>query len=235
MKKKVLFLLASLALVTTLAVNGTFAQELLNLAENVIAIFIPVAGNSPTQGDEQTFQIEVCSSGDRILAPSHYSDESFPGFDEKKVSGIVTNTTYTKNKTSKAAYVRICIYVKDDPNHRLRHSAPVAEKVNDFTSAAKVDGNGYTLYNFDYLNTLAGNDKTSNILMKVALTKETTNEDLTNLGEDFIKVQTFAIAAESFQNIDKDGTGVTDSTTKASPHEALTLALGPIDSFNPFN
>jgi len=234
MKKKVLFLLASLALVTTLAVNGTFAQELLNLAENVIAIFKPVAGNS-SQSDEQAFQIEVCSSGDRILAPSHYSDESFPGFDEKKVSGIVTNTTYTKNKTSKAAYVRICIYVKDDPNHRLQHSAPVAEKVNDFSSAAIVDGNGYTLYNFDYLNTLAGSATTSNILMKVALTKETTNEDLANMGKDFIKVQAFAIAAESFQNIDKEGNVVTETNKKATPHEALTLALGPIDSFNPFN
>ncbi len=235
MKKKVLLLLASLALVTTLAVNGTFAQELLNLAENVIAIFKPVAGDSPIQGAEQTFQIEVCSSGDRILAPSHYSEESFPGFDEKKVSGIVTNTTYAKNKTSKAAYVRICIYVKDDPNCRLQHSTPVAETVNDFTAAAKVDGNGYTLYNFDYLNTLTGNGVTSEITMKVALTKETTNEDIEALDEDFIKVQAFAIAAESFQNIGRDGNTVTETNPKATPHEALTMALGAIEDFNPFN
>ena len=73
MKKKALLLLASLALVTTLAVNGTLAQELREIAQSVKEFFQDVTGidkHTPAEG----LNVRVVSgSGNQILAPSHYS------------------------------------------------------------------------------------------------------------------------------------------------------------------
>ena len=229
MKKKALLLLASLALVTTLAVNGTLAQELREIAQSVKEFFLDVTRiDSPTPAEGLDVKV-VSGSGDQTLAPSHYSEKVFPGVD--KVKGAVTNTTYVQNNCNKDVYVRISIYVKNDPV--LKHNAPTT--TGPYMAGTVVITNNYYVYNFDYTAELPGKTestipKTEDIYLKVALIKEATNTDMAKLGEGFVQVKAFAIEADAFVKKDANNQPVQMSAT-----EALNAALGDINSFNPFN
>ena len=229
MKKKALLLLASLALVTTLAVNGTLAQELREIAQSVKEFFQDVTGidkHTPAEG----LNVRVVSgSGNQILAPSHYSEEVFPGVD--KVNGAVTNTTYVLNNCDKDVYVRISIYVKNDPI--LKHNPPTT--TGNYIADKVAETDNYYVYNFDYKVELPGKNtnttpKTEDISLKVALIKEATNADMAKLGEDFVQVKAFAIEADAF--VKKDAN---DQLVQMTAIEALDAALGDRATFNPFN
>lgn len=228
MKKRTLALLLCIALVTLVAVNDTLATTVQGWF-NDLTQWLTDDGR-PTTGD--ALQVDVVSdSGKQILTPSHY-DGDFPGID--KVSAV-TNTTYAKNTAGEDAFVRLCMFVKKDKV--LKHSDPVFSAA-DYVYYENDQLDGYTLYVFDYKHTLGKQERTPEITIKVALTKETTNDDLQRLGMDFLKVQSFAIEADAFAQLNEKGEKITDQSadkTPMKPETALRYALDDIKSFNPFN
>lgn len=225
MNKKGLVLLLCLALVALVAVNDTLAAKVGNVFRNIYdALGNLIDTPQPTNG---TLNVDIVSTTDAVLIPSHYEDP----FAWEKVNPV-TKTTYAQNTAEETAFVRICIAVKTDDV--LRYQPPVGLGYVTATIPQK----GYTVYTFDYTGTLEKGAKTPEITMQVALTKETNNDDLARLGNDFIKVQSFAIQASAFANLDENGNRIpdNDNTTKPmKPETALNNALGDRASFNPFN
>lgn len=223
MKKKGLVLLVCLALVAIVGVNDTMANSVQGWFKDLSAWL--KGDGLPTTG--ATLQVELVSAADGVLIPSHYEDP----FAWEKVNPV-THTTYVQNVADEAAFVRICIAVKEDAV--LKYQPPVGQGYVTRTIPQK----GYTVYTFDYADTLAAGAKTPDITMQVALTKETDNEDLARIGTDFIKVQSFAIQASAFAKLDEQGKQIPDGDTTTlpmKPETALNSALGDRATFNPFN
>ena len=223
MKKKGLVLLVCLALVAIVGVNDTMANSVQGWFKDLSAWL--KGDGFPTT--DTTLQVELVSAADGVLIPSHYADL----FAWEKVNPV-THTTYVKNVADEAAFVRICIAVKEDAV--LKYQPPVGQGYVTRTIPQK----GYTVYTFDYADKLASGAKTPDITMQVALTKETDNEDLARIGTDFIKVQSFAIQASAFAKLDEQGKQIPDGDTTTppmKPETALNSALGDRATFNPFN
>lgn len=230
MKKKGLVLLVCLALVAIVGVNDTMANSVQGWFKDLSAWLGDALGKPDV--NPQSLDVELVSAADGVLIPSHYADP----FAWEKVNPV-THTTYVQNVADEAAFVeaafvRICIAVKEDSV--LKYQPPVGQGYVTRTISQK----GYTVYTFDYADTLAAGAKTPDITMQVALTKETDNEALARIGTDFIKVQSFAIQASAFAKLDEQGKQIPDgdtTTPSMKPETALNSALGDRATFNPFN
>ncbi len=224
MKKKGLVLLVCLALVAIVGVNDTMANSVQGWFKDLSAWLGDALGKPDV--NPQSLDVELVSAADGVLIPSHYADP----FAWEKVNPV-THTTYVQNVADEAAFVRICIAVKEDAV--LKYQLPVGRGYVTATIPQK----GYTVYTFDYANKLASSEKTPDITMQVALAKETDNDDLARIGTDFIKVSSFAIQASAFAKLDENGEKITEQSedkTPMSPQTALNGALGDRASFNPF-
>ena len=225
MKKKGLVLLVCLALVAIVGVNDTMANSVQGWFKD-LSTWLGGALGKPDV-NPQSLDVELVSAANGVLIPSHYADP----FDWEKVNPV-THTTYVQNVADEAAFVRICIAVKEDAV--LKYQLPVGQGYVTRTISQK----GYTVYTFDYADKLASGAKTPDITMQVALTKETDSEDLARIGTDFIKVQSFAIQASAFAKLDEQGKQIPDgdtTTPSMKPETALNSALGDRATFNPFN
>lgn len=225
MKKKGLVLLVCLALVAIVGINDTMANSVQGWFKDLSAWLGDALGKP--DANPQALNVELVSSTDGVLMPSHYED----AFAWEKVMPV-TKTTYAHNIAEEAAFVRICISVKEDAV--LKYRPPVGQ---GYVTAA-IPQSGYTLYTFDYAATLAAGAKTPDITMQVALAKETNNDDLARIGTDFIKVSSFAIQASAFARLDENGSKIPDDDTTTppmKPETALKNALGDMATFNPFN
>lgn len=224
MKKKGLVLLVCLALVAIVGVNDTMANSVQGWFKDLSAWLGDALGKPAA--NPRALQVELVTSTDSVLIPSHYTGD----FAWEKVKPA-TKTTYAQNVADEAAFVRICIAVKEDAV--LKYRPPVGLGY----VTATIPQNGYTLYTFDYADTLAAGAKTPDITMQVALAKETDNDDLARIGTDFIKVSSFAIQASAFAKLDENGEKIPDDDTTTPPmrpETALKNAVGPMESFNPF-
>ena len=225
MKKKGLVLLVCLALVAIVGVNDTMANSVQGWFKDLSAWLGDALGKPDV--NPQSLDVELVSAADGVLIPSHYEDP----FAWEKVNPV-TQTTYVQNVADEATFVRICIAVKEDAV--LKYQLPVGRGY----VTATIPQEGYTVYTFDYADTLAAGAKTPDITMQVALTKETDNEDLARIGTDFIKVQSFAIQASAFAKLDEQGKQIPDGDTTTppmKPETALNSALGDRTTFSPFN
>lgn len=223
MKKRALVLLVCVALAALVAVNDT-------LATAVQGWFNTVFGNAPTTGD--ALDVEIVSSTTGVLTPAHYAD----GFAWSKVTPV-QKTTCVRNVQEEAAFVRICIAVKQADCLKARLPAVPEGYINAEKQIA-IGGAAFTLYTFDYQQQLTQGSSSPAITMDFALTKETTNEHLAALGTDFVQVKSFAIQASAFAKLDENGNQIAndDTTTQPmKPETALQHALGDINTFNPFN
>ena len=219
MKKKSLILLLCLALVVTLAVNGTFAQELQNVVDSVVQYFRNVAGLEPptTSAD---FQVKLVSSSSGVLTPA----------------GSVDTEVCVQNAAKEDAYVRLCIAVKQSDKLTFQ-LANVDSAYSLTTATVTIAKEAFTLYTLDYKTALAAGASTPKIKLTAALDSSTTNEDIEALGSDFLRMQTFAIQASAFMQLDENGNKITaESTDKTpmSPLTALQTAMGAASIFNPF-
>ena len=225
MKKKGLVLLVCLALVAIVGVNDTMANSVQGWFKDLSAWLGDALGKPDV--NPQSLDVELVSAADGVLIPSHYEDP----FAWEKVNPV-TQTTYVQNVADEATFVRICIAVPEDAV--LKYPLPVGRGY----VTATIPQEGYTVYTFDYADTLAAGAKTPDITMQVALTKETDNEDLARIGTDFIKVQSFAIQASAFAKLDEQGKQIPDGDTTTppmKPETALNSALGDRTTFSPFN
>ena len=225
MKKKGLVLLVCLALVAIVGVNDTMANSVQGWFKDLSAWLGDALGKPDV--NPQSLDVELVSAADGVLIPSYYEEP----FAWEKVNPV-THTTYVQNVADEAAFVRICIAVKEDAV--LKHQPPVGQGY----VARTIPQKGYIVYTFDYADKLASGTKTPDITMQVALTKETDNEDLARIGTDFIKVQSFAIQASAFAKLDEQGKQIPDGDTTTppmKPETALNSALGDRTTFSPFN
>lgn len=228
MKKKGLILLVCLALVSTLAVNGTFATELGNIFKDLTEWLGENLGKPAT--DANTLDVKLVSESTGILAPSHYAEDIFSW---DKASGIVEHETHVENLKDESAYVRICIAVRKMEGI-LYARVQLAEDFTAFPTKNQklpivtIQGKEFYLYTFDYNAAVTKEKPSSTIEMAFALDKNTTNEDIVDLGEDFIQVQSFAIQADVFKKTENG------EEKQMSATEALTEALGSINEFNPY-
>ena len=224
MKRKGLVLLLCLAMVLLLGVNNTLANSVQGWFKDLSTWLGDVLGKP--DANPQELQVELISTTDGMLMPSHYPAE----FDWS-LAKAVTKTTYVENVAKEAAFVRICIAANTDKV--LKYTPPTGSGYVMVT----IPQNGYTLYTFDYLAELPAGAKTPEITMKVALTKETDNADLARIGTDFVKVSSFAIQASAFAKLDEQGNKIPDDdamTPPMKPETALKYALGDMATFNPF-
>ena len=133
MKKKALLLLASLALVTTLAVNGTLAQT---LAKAIDGFFEWVNGELAQRNTSELAVSLVTrdksgtstENNKPMLYPAHYTQQSLSPtkvqrsgytynlWNTREVTGIAEQFVSVKNIAKKDAYLLIAIAVKDDDN-----------------------------------------------------------------------------------------------------------------------
>lgn len=230
MKKRSLVLLLCLALVALVAVNDTLATT----AKGWFKDLTQALGLDAPTHNPQALDVDIVTSNSGVLTPAHYDDS----FDWSKVDPV-KKTTYAQNAAEKDAFVRICIAVKNAPGV-LYHQMPsnVVSYAEHIDKEYEIGSETFTLYTFDYKGKLAKGESTPSIVMDFALDKSTTNEDLADLGADFVRVQTFAIEADAFAQLNEAGEKITDQSTDKtpmSPTTALNNALGDINTFNPFN
>ena len=133
MKKKALLLLASLALVTTLAVNGTLAQTLAKAIDG----FFELVNGELAQRDTSKLAVSLVTrdksgtsteNNKPMLYPAHYTQQSLSTtevqrsgytynlWNTREVTGIAEQFVSVKNIAKKDAYLLIAIAVKDDDN-----------------------------------------------------------------------------------------------------------------------
>ena len=133
MKKKALLLLASLALVTTLAVNGTLAQTLAKAIDG----FFELVNGELAQRDTSELAVSLVTrdksgtsteNNKPMLYPAHYTQQSLSTtevqrsgytynlWNTREVTGIAEQFVSVKNIAKKDAYLLIAIAVKDDDN-----------------------------------------------------------------------------------------------------------------------
>ena len=232
MKKRTLALLLCIALVTLVAVNDTLATEVGNVFKNIVDSLGKVL-DVPT-ADKTQLDVKLVSTTDGVLTPAHYDGD----FSWEKVSGAVAHKyTSVQNTEEKAAFVRICIAVREADCLQFRLAA-VPEGYDRAEKEITIGGKAFTLYTFDYQQQLTQGSSTPVITMDFALTKDTDNDDLAALGTDFVQVKSFAIQADAFVQTDAQGKQLRDANNQPvlmSASEALEMALGSIANFNPFN
>lgn len=226
MSKKVMLVLLSVALVTIIAVNETLANEVAGAVKNLFKAITGLVEGPTSNAD--AFEVEIISTSDKVLAPSNYSGDEL---DFATASSVVTSTTCVVNKRQADAYVRICIAMKKD--EVLRHQGPGFDS-GAYLLSSTTDLDGYTLYVLDYQGVLAGGQSTPPITMKAALTKETDNEDMARLGDSVMQVEAFAIEKAAFDHLNTNGETRKPDEEAPTPAQALTMALGDISTFNPF-
>ena len=135
MKKKALLLLASLALVTTLAVNGTLAQTLTKAIDG----FFELVNGELAQRNTSELAVSLVTrdksgtsteNNKPMLYPAHYTQQSLSPtevevqrsgytynlWNTREVNGIAEQFVSVKNIAKKDAYLLIAIAVKDDDN-----------------------------------------------------------------------------------------------------------------------
>ncbi len=231
MKKRTLVLLLCLAMVSILAVDGTFAQQASGLFKSLTGWLGDTLGIP--SADPAQLDVEIITGTSGILTPAHY-EGAFTW--QKAGNAVVHKNTCVKNVQTETAFVRLCIAVKTADCLQMQLQSVPADYAMA-TQSIRIAGEPFTLYTFDYTKALAMNEETPQILMDFALVKETTNEDLAALGNDFVQIQSYAVQASAFQQLDEYGNKIPENDTDTpsmSPGTALNSALGPIDRFNPF-
>ena len=236
MKKRTLALLLCIALVTLVAVNDTLATEVGNIFKTIVDSLGNVL-DVPT-ADKTQLDVDLISTTDGVLIPAHYDGD----FSWDKVSGVVAHKyTSVQNTKAEAAYVRICIAVREADCLKFRLAAvPEGNDGYDFDPPQNItiSGKAFTLYTFDYQQLLTQGSSTPVITVDFALIKDTDNDDLAALGTDFVQVKSFAIQADAFVQMDEQGKQLRDANNQPvlmSASDALEMALGSIATFNPFN
>lgn len=230
MKKKGLILVLCLALVSVLAVNGTFAQEAENLFKNLVHTLGEAFGVPVT--DEGKLRIEIKTSENPLLLPAGYPGE-LPA-DWENLKGTVSQTISAVNKSTSSeefdgsAFVCLAVAVKQ---HELLHTKLMAEP--GYTALAsrpiQIGGEAFNMVVFCYDSKLAVNAELPRITLKLLLEKTADNTDMAELGANCVQVKALAVDTRPFDP------AVNQQITKAyTPFEALNEALG-LNTFNPFN
>lgn len=230
MKKKGLILGLCLALVSVLAVNGTFALEAEKLFKNLVHTLGEAFG-VPTE-DESKLRIEILTSENPLLLPAGYPGE-LPA-DWETLNGTVTQRISAVNKSTVSedfdgsAYVVLAVAVKQ---HDLLHTKLTAE--NGLTALAPrkihIGGETFDMVVFCYDGKLPVNAELPRITLKMLLEKTADNTDMAELGTNCVQVKALAVDTRPFDP------AVNQQLTKVyTPFEALDEALG-LNTFNPFN
>lgn len=230
MKKKGLILLLCLALVSVLAVNGTFAQEAETLFKNLVQTLGEVFGMP--EKDESKLRIEILTSENPVLLPANYPGElpqnweSLPGTVMQTISAV--NRSTVSEEFDGSAYVCLAVAVKQ---HGLLHTMLMAEP--GYTALAsrpiQIGGEAFNMVVFCYDSKLAANAELPRITLKMLLEKTADNTDMAALGANCVQVKALAVDTRPFDP------AVNQQITKVyTPFEALDEALG-LSTFNPFN
>lgn len=250
MKKKALLLLASLALVTTLAVNGTLAQT---LAKAIDGFFEWVNGELAQRNTSELAVSLVTrdksgtstENNKPMLYPAHYTQQSLSPtkvqrsgytynlWNTREVTGIAEQFVSVKNIAKKDAYLLIAIAVKDDDNAKqiLRSNISVpGENEAVFTmlppTSVTINNSQYTMQVYLYNDSLVQGTESPAIAVQMAITKDAGNEQMARLGHDFLQIKVVAIEADAFK---------TDDGVRLGAVSALKQAIDLDNNFNPFN
>ena len=250
MKKKALLLLASLALVTTLAVNGTLAQT---LAKAIDGFFEWVNGELAQRNTSELAVSLVTrdksgtstENNKPMLYPAHYTQQSLSPtkvqrsgytynlWNTREVIGIAEQFVSVKNIAKKNAYLLIAIAVKDDDNAKqiLRSNISVpGENEAVFTmlppTSVTINNSQYTMQVYLYNDSLVQGTESPAIAVQMAITKDAGNEQMARLGHDFLQIKVVAIEADAFK---------TDDGVRLGAVSALKQAIDLDNNFNPFN
>lgn len=251
MKKKALLLLASLALVTTLAVNGTLAQTLAKAIDG----FFELVNGEWAQRDTSELAVSLVTrdksgtsteNNKPMLYPAHYtqqslsptkvkvqrSDYTYNLWNTREVTGIAEQFVSVKNIAEKDAYLLIAIAVKDDDNAKqiLRSNISVpGENEAVFTmlppTSVTINNSQYTMQVYLYNDSLVQGTESPAIAVQMAITKDAGNEQMARLGHDFLQIKVVAIDADAFKT---DG-------VRLGAVSALKQAIDLDNNFNPFN
>lgn len=194
-----------------------------------------------------------------MLYPAHYPEnytwttksvpignDVYQLWDDKAVTGVVDKFVSVRNVAEKAAFVRIYIAVKNDAtaqeylkvNIGLSNAGDdkyiTAVHQNDIT----IGGAAYKLYAFDYKEKLSPNAVTPPITLQVAVDKRANNAELAALGNEFLQIHALAIESDAFANYDENGNLINENNpnpgTPMSPTTALEMAIGDLDTHNPY-
>lgn len=234
MKKRTIVLLLCLALVTIVAVDDTFASQARGVFKSLTEWLGETLGLPKSQPDALEVSLQSTSTG--VLTPSNYPQDEFDW--AYAATGTAVKTTWAENTAREGAYVRICIAVKEVDVLHVRPEGDDSAYLTYVREHVDIGGEKFTLYTYDYRTELLPGQTTPEILHRAALAKETTNAHIQQLGNDFVQAQSFAIQASAFQMLDESGNQIAESDTSTSPMKpetALNMALGSIETFNPFN
>lgn len=234
MKKRTLVLLLCLALVTLVAVDESFASQARGVFNSLTQWLGETLGLPQSKPEALSVQLESTSTG--VLTPSNYPQDEFDW--ACATTGTALKSTWAENTAREGAYVRICIAVKEVEVLHLRQEGDDSAYRTCVRQHVDIGGEKFTIYTYDYRAELLPGEKTPVILHRAALAKETTNAHIQQLGDDFVMAQSFAIQASAFKQLDEQGNAIPKedvTTPPMKPETALDMALGSMETFNPFN
>lgn len=249
--KKAIVLAVCLLLVGLLAVNGTLAQGLSDLFADLSHLF---TGGAPEQDTDGKLDVRlvyqkrnadgtalVVEGTPEQLAPARYGadftwdDKVTIGgvmlWNDSKIIGAVDKFTSVSNEGKKSAYIRTAFaldkYAYDNGIIHLNFNQDDENFRYEGWESITIKGRPYMMMVVTCLQELPVNTTTPPMLLQVAMSKDVTNADLSNISADFLLIKTMAIESDVF--VEK----VDGVEQKMSAEKALDLAL-PLNNLQPF-
>lgn len=249
--KKAIVLAVCLLLVGLLAVNGTLAQGLSDLFADLGDFFAGKTSGAPEQDTEGELDVRLVyqkrnADGTALvgegtpeqLAPARYSDfdwendkKSVGGvmlWNDSKIIGAVDKFTSVSNVGKTPAYIRTAFaldkYAYDKGIIHLNFNQDDENFRYEGWKSITIKGRPYMMMVVTCKKELAHNATTPPMLLQVAMSRDVTNADLSNISADFLLIKTMAIESDVF--VDEEG-------NKLSAEKALDMAL-PLNNLQPF-
>jgi len=144
------------------------------------------------------------------------------------IIGAVDKFTSVKNAGEKSAYIRTAFaldkYAYDKGIIHLNFNQDDENFRYEGWKSITIKGRPYMMMVVTCKKELAHNATTPPMLLQVAMSRDVTNADLSNISADFLLIKTMAIESDVF--VDEEG-------NKLSAEAALNLAL-PLNNLQPF-
>lgn len=249
--KKAIVLAVCLLLVGLLAVNGTLAQGLSDLFTDLSHLFTGGAPQQDTEGELDVRLVYQKRNADGTalvgegtpeqLAPARYSKFDWENdkvpiggvmlWNDSNIIGAVDKFTSVKNAGEKSAYIRTAFaldkYAYDNGIIHLNFNQDDENFRYEGWKSITIKGRPYMMMVVTCLQKLPINTTTPPMLLQVAMSRDVTNADLSNISADFLLIKTMAIESDVFVE-ERNGEKVQLSAT-----EALDMAL-PLNNLQPF-
>lgn len=250
--KKAIVLAVCLLLVGLLAVNGTLAQGLSDLFADLSHLFTGGAPQQDTKGELDVRLVYQKRNADGTalvgegtpeqLAPARYSEFDWENdkknvgnvqlWDDSKIIGAVDKFTSVSNEGEKSAYIRTAFaldkYAYDNGIIHLNFNYDEENFHYEYKEKEwkpiTIKGREYVMQVVTCKKELIKDYTTPPMLLQVAMSRDVTNADLSNISADFLLIKTMAIESDVF--VDEEG-------NKLSAEAALNLAL-PLNNLQPF-